>query len=237
VGSHVRLWKKQAGEYLESQVPPEQEIARLRMELKDLEKDDDRHYHQVATQIVEVNSLEKQLATSKKELEDREARIFAMKAVMKGEDKFVTYKGEKFERSRFQDELRMAALRFQVDEETLKTKEEQLQMRKQTLEQNRKELAQLRLKRQKAELRLDRLLSALEQERQVQATQSGTINDAKYQKLDGQINQAENRVEVIKQKRILKGDVEGPVKAAERKDDEKAAADRILETRFGDNKP
>src|SRR6476660_9019988 len=98
LGSHVCLWKKQIGARIQAQIPPEQEIKRLQMELDNLAKDDERHFHKVATQIVEVQNMEKQVASMKKEIDDREARIFSMKTSLKGDDKFVTYKGEKYTR-------------------------------------------------------------------------------------------------------------------------------------------
>jgi peptidoglycan hydrolase CwlO-like protein len=234
IGSHARLWRKQIAEYARSQVAPEQEIQRLKMELKNLEKEDDRHYHKVATQIVEVQKIETQVAAMKKDLDERETRIKAMKNSLVGEEKFVTYKGERFARTDLQAQLRVSAQRFQVDEETVKSKQEQLATMKQTLEVNRKKLSELKLVRQQMMTELQRLETALVAERQAQAAENNTLDDASYLKLRKEMNAVKDRIEVLKQKRALKGDVEGPVRAAEQRKEQEEAIDRYLDARFGD---
>ena len=72
IGSHARLWKKQVSEYAASKIAPEQEIQRLKMELEQPGQEDERHFHKVATQIVEVQKIETQVAAMKKDLDERE---------------------------------------------------------------------------------------------------------------------------------------------------------------------
>jgi len=234
LGSHVCLWKKQAISSLQARIPPEQEIKRLQMELDNLAKEDERHFHKVATQIVEVQNMEKQVASMKKEIDDREARILTMKASLKGDDKFVTYKGEKVTREALNSELRTAAQRFQVDEELFKSKEEQLSIRKKNLEMNRKKLSELKLHRQQMKTELEKLETILAQERQTQAAQDNTLDDASYQKIRKEMDSVRDRIQVLKEKRILKGDVDSPIKAAEQKKEQDAAIDRYLDSRFGE---
>jgi chromosome segregation ATPase len=234
IGSHFRLWKSQVKGWAARQIPPEQEIQRLKMELRNLEKEDDRHYHKVATQIVEVGKVETQVAVLKKDLAERETRIKAMKTALVGEEKQVTFKGEQFPRSELQAALRVSAQRFQVDEETFKSKQEQLSTMKQTLEVNRKKLSELKLVRQQMMTELQRLETALASERQAQAAENNTLDDASYQKLRKEMNSVRDRIEVLKQKRVLKGEAESPVRATEQRKEQEEAIDRYLDARFGD---
>jgi hypothetical protein len=234
--SYLCLLVDQAGESAREAIPPEQEIARLKMELENLSKEDERHFHKVATQIVEVQNLEKQVASMKEKLDKEEKVIKSRFVALETKDKFVTYEGSKYDRSRFQDELRIAATRFKADEELYKSREEQLSLRKQNLERNRAKLSELKLVRQKMKTELERLETALAQERQNQAAEQNTLDDASYQKLRKDLDSVRDKMEVLKQKRVLKGEVDGPVRADEQRKEQDAAIDNFLKDRFGDNK-
>jgi len=226
--SYLRLVVRDAREAADDSVPPEKEIARLKMELDQLAKEDERHFHKVAVQVVEVQKLEKQVADMKVKLDRDVVLIRARKTSLAGEGRFVTYEGQQFDRSRFSDELRLMASRFQVEEEEYKSKEEQLALRKRNLELNRKKLSELRLARQKLKTRLEVLETTLVAERQQQALEANTIDDASYLKLSKDVEKAEEKAEVRRQTGVLKGEVNGPVRAAEERKEKEDAIDKFL---------
>jgi len=236
--SYLCLVVQETTQSAQDSIPPEKEIARLKMELDGLAREDERHFHKVATQIVEVQNLEKQVAGLRKRVDEDAKRIAARKTVYdvakKAEDKFVSYEGTKIERDVFLDDLRIAASRFQVDEQLVKSKEEQLSLRKKNLEMNRKKLAELKLVREQMKTELERLETALVQERQNQAAEQNTLDDASYQKLRKDVDSVRDRMEVLKQKRVLKGEIDGPARAAEQRKEQEAAIDRFLNERFSE---
>jgi len=232
--SHFRLWCKEKREAAQDSIPPEKEIARLKMELDNLAKEDERHFHKVAVQIVEVQNLDKKVVAMRKRLGEDETRIVAMKSSLDKADKYVSYKGEKYEVDQFRDELRATASRFQVDEQLVKSKEEQLSLRKKNLEINRKKLSELKLVRQQMKTELERLETALAAERQAQALEQNTLDDASYQKLRKDLDSVRDKLEVMKQKQVLKGEIDGPVRAAEQRKEQEAAIDRFLNERFAE---
>jgi len=199
IGGHLRVLRKDFCETINRQIPPEQEIARLKIDLDNLAREDDRHFDKVARQIVEVKNLDAQV-----------------------------------ERTKLQAEYRNSGYRFQVDEETLKSKQEQFATMKQTLEVNRKKLSELKLVRQQMMTELQRLETALAAERQAAAAENNTLYDASYQKIRKDMDRVSDRIKVLKEKRTLKGDVEGPVRAAEQRKEQEEAIDRYLDARFGD---
>jgi len=226
--SFIRLWIQEARESADESVPPEKEIARLKMELDQLAKEDERHFHKVAVQVVEVQKLEKQVAEMKTRLDRDVVLIRARKASLTGEGQFVTYEGNKYDRAVFTEDLRQMAARFQVEDEEFRSKEEQLALRKKNLELNRKKLSELRLARQKLKTRLERLETSLAAERQQQAAEANTIDDSSYLKLNKEVEAAEDKQEVRKQKTVLKGEVNGPVRAAEERKAKEDAIDKFL---------
>src|SRR5207248_3225364 len=127
---------------VESRIPPEQEIARLRMELDGLAREDDKHFDRVARQAVEVEKLEAQVERMKVKLAGDEKHIRALKASLVGESRRVTFNGGDYNRTDLQAELRLVAASFQAGEATLQSKQEQLSAKKQAYELNRKKLSE-----------------------------------------------------------------------------------------------
>jgi hypothetical protein len=234
VASHFRLWKQQLKASMRNKISPEQEIARLRMEVEALTREDDRHFDRVARQAVAVENLEKQVARLEKDLGERETRIRDMRTSLTGENEFVTYKGTRYSRTDLQSELRLAAAAFQADELTIQSKKQQLTAKKQAYELNRKKLAQLKLERQKMLTELQQLETALAQERQAQANEANTLNDGNYIKLRKEMDSIRDRIKVMQHKRDLKREVQGPVRANEERQEQDAKIDRFIENRFGD---
>lgn len=234
IGSHFRHMVSSASRQAKDWVPPEREIARLRTELENLGREDDRHYDKVARQAVEVERLERQVAELRKNLQARETSIRTMRASLEGESEFVTYNGERFKRADMVEQVRLDARNFQADEETLLSKEEHLKAVRQSLMLNKKKLSDLRVAREQMATELQKLQTALEQERQAQARSEQSIDDGAYRKIREEMESVRDRIELLKKKRELKGEaVEGPVRAAEQRREQDARIDRYLEKRFG----
>jgi hypothetical protein len=140
--SYCRYGQEQARTWFERNIPPEQEIARLRMELNNLARDDGRYFEKVARQGVEVEKMEKRVASLREKLTAEEGRIRAMKNSLVGEGEFVSYNGGRYSRTNLQAELRVSAGRFQAEEATLQSMQDQLSAKKQAYELNRKKLSE-----------------------------------------------------------------------------------------------
>jgi len=233
--SHVKLWLRQRHQAAQDSIPPEQEIARLRMELENLSKEDERHYHKVAVQIVDVQKLEKQVVAMRTDLNKEERRIVSLKtsydAAVKAEKKQVAHGDKSYALDTFRSDLLSAAERFRIDEKLLESKEEQLTLRKKSLEINRRKLAERKLVRQQMKTELERLETALAAERQAAAEEQNTLDDGSYKKLRTDLDRVRDKVEVLKQKKILKGEIDGPIEQEKRKEKEDAN-ERFLNERF-----
>jgi chromosome segregation ATPase len=233
VCSHIRLWFKQAGTAFEESIPPEQEIARLRMELKNLEGEDSKAYEQVARQSVDVENLQEKVNALKDHLKADETRIRSMKTSLTGESQFVTFEGRRESRTRLEERLLSAGARFEVDEARLNSMEEQLAAKKQVYDLNHEKLRTRKLERQKMLTELQRLETALVKERQVQAREENTLDDAGYQKIRKDMDKVRDRISVLKKMRELKGEANEEKAAAERREQERRK--QYIEKRFGNS--
>src|SRR5262245_22737180 len=152
--THLRLWFKDKQEEAQDSIPLEKKIAAAKLKLEDLAKEDDRAFQKVAEQIVAVQNLENEVKAGRDKLAKEESRIAARKASLDKAEKFVSYNGQKYEVEHFREELRAAAARFQTDELMVQSKDEQLTLRKKSLEISRKRLAERKLMRQKMKTEL-----------------------------------------------------------------------------------
>lgn len=212
VGSHFRLWAKEAAAHVRDAVPPEQEIERLRMELSGLKGQDERSLDKVAQQALAVEKLEGQAAALKKDLARREKELKEMHAALASKEAQVVFHGERYARDKVADQLKLDFAAFEADEQVLESREAHLAELRKSLTINRRKLSELRVQRERMGTDLQRLETALAEERRHGAERERSLDDAGYRKLTGEIAEVRERVELLKKKRELRGEVEGPVR-------------------------
>ena len=231
IGSHLRLKCSNARHWMEAQVPPEQEIARLRMELVNLAKEDDKHFDKVARMIIDVENREKKLAEVRTNLAREEVRIRKLKSELTDGAEFVVSEGVRVYRS----DLRNSAIAFKNAEENLKSKEASLEAKKRHLALERKKLAEMRNKRDEMATDLQKLETALAEERQTQAASESTIDDSGYRQIRKDMDSVRDRINILKKKRELRGEFQ-PATETTKPSEQDVKADKYLETRFTDKK-
>jgi hypothetical protein len=228
IGSHLRLNVSKARAWAKQQVTPEQEIARLRMELRNLEQDDDKHYDKVAKMAVRVANLEREVSRLKANLGKQETRISKLRDDLNAAKEFVVHDGSKYTK----DDLRSDALAFKTAEDNYKSKEANLNAQKKHLTLETKKLTELRTTREQMATDLQRLETALAEERHSQAASESTIDDAGYQKLKKDMDSVRDRIEVLKKKRELRGETRITPNDEQAKQRDQAA-DKYIDSRFG----
>ena len=231
LGSHLRLKYNRARAWVESRVPPEQEIARLRMELDSLAKDDERFFDNVARMAVDVERREVELARMRTNLSKQEARIRKLKGELGENVEFVVFEGSRYTRA----DLRNNAVAFKNAEENLKSKEALLEAKKRKLSLERKKLGELSNKRAEMATELQKLETALAEERQAQAASESTIDDGAYRKIRKDMDSVRDRINLLKKKRELRGEF-SPAADETKISEQDAKADKYIESRFGSQK-
>jgi len=101
---------------------------------------------------------------------------------------------------------------------------------------SRNRLAERKLMRQKMKTELERLETQLAAARQEQAESQNTLDDAGYQDIRKEIDAICGKMEVMKQKQILKGEIDGSVQDVEQRKEKEEKIDRFLQDRFGGEK-
>src|SRR5690348_9062251 len=104
IGSHLRFQATKVREWARKQVTPEHEIARLRMDLRNLEQDDDKHYDKVAKMTVDVDKLEADLNRIKANLSKQETRLSKLTDQLNSGKEFVVHDGYKYTKADLRDD-------------------------------------------------------------------------------------------------------------------------------------
>jgi peptidoglycan hydrolase CwlO-like protein len=233
LGSHIRLKWHKAQQWAQQQVPLESEIERLKMEVANLSREDDRYYDRVAKQKIQVKQLSARIAKSNEELAVREARIKTLREALAQDNEFVVYNGERYSRQDAQTEVRLDATRFLADEKLLKQDKENLKILEQTLAANKSKLDGLALRRKEMEAQLLDLEKQLAQQRLLEQT-AMTVDDSRYNKVSKEIEEARERLELQRTKGELRGDaVKGPISVQEEKKAKERQLEKAIEERFG----
>jgi septal ring factor EnvC (AmiA/AmiB activator) len=230
LGSHLRMNACKVGNYLKSSVAPEDEIERLKMEVKNLQKDDDKHVHNVACLAVGLDKMEREVAKLKANLVLAEGRIRQARKEM-GDSTFVVFGGSRYTR----DDLRLDAQAFKTAEDNLASKEETIVAKRRHLTLEKKKLSELQTTRNQMSNELQRLETALAEERHAQAANESSIDDAGYRKIRKDMESVRDRVNILKKSRELRGELRVP-QADDRKTQQTKETDQFIESRFGDAK-
>jgi len=231
IGSHLRLRCNGVRTWVSERVPPDQEIARLRMELANLAREDDKFFDKVARMAVDVENAEKALGKVRTRLSQQEKRIRKLKGDLTENVEFVEFNGFRYTRA----DLRNEAVAFKNAEENLKSQEANLEARKRHLALERKKLSELKNKREEMATDLQKLETALAEERQAQAASESTIDDSNYRQIRKDMDSVRDKINVLKKKRELKGEFQPPVDTSKATEQD-AQADKYLEARFSDKK-
>lgn len=228
LGSHLRMKANRVFHSVRNSVPPEQEIARLKHEVKNLQRDDERHFDKVARMIVAVEKLDREVAGIRNNLTKEEARLRALSEELTGNRTFVMHGDRRYTK----DDLRAEALAFKTAEENLKSKEANLDAQRRHLSLERQKLTQLRTIREQMATELQKLETALAEERHAQAARESTIDDSGYRRLRRDMESVRERIEVLKKKRELRGEI-GSFNLDNKTRERNQQADAFIDQRFG----
>jgi outer membrane murein-binding lipoprotein Lpp len=235
LGSHLRYKFAKVCEYAKEQVPLEAEIERLKMEVNNLSREDNRYFDQTARQSVQVEKLQQRVNKVKNDLVVRETYITSLRTALVNEGHFVVFNGGRVQKEpkQIESELRIEALKFMADEKILKADEENLKILKETLAANKAKVDGLLLKRKEMEAQLLVLEKELAQQR-LKEQGKLVIEDGRYGQVSKDIEELKERFELRKQKNELRNQAEqGTIRAELEKQVEAQKLDKAIEERFG----
>jgi chromosome segregation ATPase len=234
LGSHFRLWYNKSSTWANQQVAPETEIDRLKMELDNLARLDDRYFDQVTRQKLDVAKVEKKLKKDQADLATLSGDLKSMRVALKGEAELVVYNEQQYPRDKVQEQFNLDFKHFLTKEEGVKADEQHLDALKTTLKESQQKVQELATVRGKMKVRLQTLAAKLERERRLQNQGSVSIDDSRYSAINKQLDELEDRIDSMEIKRDIKGNSgKGPIRVQEEAREEQKKLDKLAEERFG----
>jgi len=237
LGSLVRYWWHTGCEKVQREIPPETEIGRLRMELDNLARLDDRYFDEVARQKLEVRKLENDLKVKKTSLAKTEKFLKGLHEALAEKGEFVSVNGQEYARDKAQAEFDVDFRQFQAAEKVVKADEELLSALKGRLAESEQRVMGLAAQRSEMKARLQELAAQLERERRLQSASSVVVDGNRYSALNKQMDELKDRIDALSIKREMKGQA-GPssIRAQEEAREEQKRLHKQAEARFGNKK-
>jgi chromosome segregation ATPase len=208
IGSYIRSEISEARKAAEDNIPPEKEVARLRSELKMLDKDMMAVVNQLAKERVEVNQLQDKVTEvagkqegAKALLKDRAAAIKNAEANAKKDSPLtVTFGTRKLSVDAAKEELSEGVKRFEANQRTLATLEQTLAVRTRVRDTLEKQLETL--KNQKTELAtaIDGLEAEINAVKLQQMESKYQTDDTRLAKIKDDMRKLKTRLDVEREK-------------------------------------
>jgi len=185
IGSYIRSEVKSLREDVESSIPPEQEIARLKDEIKLLDKDRRAVVNQLAKETVEVRELKKTADELRAKLSQDKELLQSRADAIKNATEHVTFGDRKLSVADAKAELESGVKRFTSSQETLKSMDNTAISRERIKESLEKQLDAL--KNQQNEL--NAAVNGLEAE----------LTNLKFQQMESKYQTDDSRLAKIKE--------------------------------------
>jgi len=234
LGSLVRYWWHEGCQKVQREIPPETEIGRIRMELDNLARLDDRYFDEVARQKLEVRKLENDLKGKKASLAKTEKFLKGLHVALAEKGEFVSVNGQEYSRDKAQAEFNTEFRQFQAAEKVVKADEELLTALKGRLSESEQNILNLAAQRSEMKARLQDLAAQLARERRLQSTTSIVVDGNRYSALNKQMVELKDRIDALSIKREMKGQSgPGSIRAQEEAREEQKRLEQQAEQRFG----
>jgi chromosome segregation ATPase len=181
------------------------EIERLRNEVAQLVPDMKKHFNTIAEEMVAVENLEKDVATTRAKLQIQKENILTMTKDLESGSRYIKYDGKEYPASRIREKLAREFATYQVCEAELKTREQMLEARQRALDTAREQLAQLKAQKQQLEIEVAQLEAELKTVRLAQTKNKVYIDDSQLARCKATLAEIRDRLNVEKKAAILEG--------------------------------
>jgi chromosome segregation ATPase len=217
--SHIRSEWAGAKEWAESKIPPEKEIARLRNEVKLLDKDIMTVVNQLARERVECTELKEKVADLRtKQAADKEqlqARGAAIKAAEEKAEAFVDFGNRKIRLVAAKDDLDAGVKRYTSNQRSLETMELTLDSRERIRDGLEKQLETLKNKKSELSSGIDALEAELTMLKLQQMESKYQTDDTRLAKIKESMRELRKKLDVEREKlKLMPAALDAPTSTA-----------------------
>jgi chromosome segregation ATPase len=204
--SHMRLFCKDAVNWSENQVSLEREIARLKMELTNLDKGYSKHIEAVAIKWEEVEKVARDVAGMKERLDKQAENITAMRHELESKSETFVIAGERMPRADLVKRLKGAIDSYELAQGSLEAKTKELKALETNLAQQKEQLSTIKKTRADMESELIALEAEVSTLKTAQLAANSRLDDSEYGKIREGIERVRERISVERKKLALQAE-------------------------------
>lgn len=192
-----------------TEVPLEFEIKRAQQEVANLIPEVRKSLHLIATEEVEVASLQESIALKSDKLADQEEAILALSDDLKNGDTHYVYAGQNYSHREVQKDLADRFNRFKVAEQTLARERELLRTKEDALQMHRETLENMLAQKKNLEVELEQLEARMQTIDARKQLNSIVVDDSQLSRVETMISNIKKRLDVEDAVLSAEGDFQG----------------------------
>lgn len=200
IGSYIRSEFHEARKRAEDNIPPEKEIARLRNEIKLLDKDILKIVELLAKERVEVQQLEAQVQDLAQRQEKDKALLTTRAEAIKNATEFVTFGNRKVRIHEAKAELQEGVNRYTTAQKALHAMEQTLAQRIKNRDLLEKQLETLKDQKEALKVAVDGMEAELNALKLQQMESKYQTDDTRLAKIKEDLKKLQTRVDVEREK-------------------------------------
>jgi chromosome segregation ATPase len=213
LGSLMRVKWHDAAAWCNKQIPVEDEIARLRLEITRLGNDSKTHYSAVAEEMVKLDNLKHEISEGEAKLAQQKKKVTALRdALNEGGNKLVVLGEEKYPRVRVEKQLARDFDYYKAFEAQLASKRKVLENREAALAKAREQLTAMQESRRDLEVEVSRLEAEYNAVKVAQTKSKFSLDDSELSKIKAGVAALRDRIKVASTEAALQAEfVDGPI--------------------------
>jgi chromosome segregation ATPase len=176
-------------------VPPELKLERLKDELAHLSPDMNKYRSAMASEQVEVEKLTRKIHLAKESIAKQEDAIHSVKAKLDDGNVFVTEYGKELKKEEVERQLASQWETLKAAKAAVKSQEETLKIRQDNLELSKQKLAQLKSKKEAMEAKVAQLEGELRKVRLAQTKADVRIDDPQLDRIEKLFDEVSTQIE------------------------------------------
>jgi peptidoglycan hydrolase CwlO-like protein len=207
IGSLMRVKWNEATAWCNKQIPVQDEIASLRLQIANLGKDTKSHCQVIAEEMVAVDNLKREIGEAEAKLEQQKKKITAMRdALADGGTQKVVLGERTFSRGNVQKQLVRDFDLYKTCEAQLAAKKKLLESRQECLAKAREQLAAMQDTRRDLEVQVSQLEAQYNTLKVTQTKSKFALDDSALSKVKEGVNALRTRIKTLEQEAAIQAE-------------------------------
>jgi hypothetical protein len=202
----LKHWGRQTEKDIRNSVSPEAKLDEARHLLANLGPEERKAQSVIAGEIVAVDKLRNEIATTRGNLDKRKAALADLRTELNKGSSFVTLDNRKIAREDVEAALTQQWDSFKSAKAALESQEDLLKTREEGLEAGKAKLSALRSKREELQAKVDKMEIELKKLRTAQTVHNVNVDDSKFSEAANLVDEIDTQIKTqVEELNLQKG--------------------------------